>query len=209
MVSVLIFGLLLFSLKSLNSKNGYYIGEENNMVSSYAFSNINQDNSIINIIQKDENLIEIRKKDRIDNKVDIVVNEVENSINVVETKWRLEIPKINLVADISEGTSEEILNKYIGHFIDSKFWNGNVALAAHNRGYKVNYFNRIKELEQGDEILYYFGNLKRRYEVYSKEIVNETDLTILDNTNVNVLTLVTCVENKPKLRRCIKAIEVN
>ena len=180
------------------------------MISSYAFSNINIDNSIIyNTNKISENFIEIRKKEKVDNKVNIIVNEIENTVNITETKWKLEIPKINLIADISEGTSEEILNEYIGHFIDSKFWNGNVALAAHNRGYKVNYFNKIKELEQGDEIFYYFGNLQRKYKVYSTEIVEDTDLTILDNTNVNIITLVTCVENKPKLRRCVRAIEVD
>jgi len=35
---------------------------------------------------------------------------LEDEINFNE--WKLEIPKINLVANISEGTSKEILNNY-------------------------------------------------------------------------------------------------
>lgn len=51
----------------------------------------------------------------------------------IKATWSLEIPKINLIAEISEGTTEEILNKYIGHFENTSRWNGNVGLAAHNR----------------------------------------------------------------------------
>lgn len=46
-------------------------------------------------------------------------NEITDSScanKIDENIWRLEIPKIELYADINEGTSEEILNKYVGHF---------------------------------------------------------------------------------------------
>lgn len=53
--------------------------------------------------------------------------------NKTKNIWQVEIPKINLVATIEEGTSEEIMNKYVGHFEITEKWNGNVGLAAHNR----------------------------------------------------------------------------
>lgn len=31
-------------------------------------------------------------------------------------KWEIEIPKINLKAEIRDGTDSENLNKYVGHF---------------------------------------------------------------------------------------------
>lgn len=47
--------------------------------------------------------------------------------------WYIEIPKINLIAPISEGTTQEIMSKYVGHFENTSVWEGNVGLAAHNR----------------------------------------------------------------------------
>lgn len=56
-----------------------------------------------------------------------------NSKNTNKKIWKIEIPKINLIAMIEEGTSEQTMNKYVGHFENTEKWNGNVGLAAHNR----------------------------------------------------------------------------
>lgn len=126
-----------------------------------------------------------------------------------ENIWKLEIPKIELVADISDGTDSATLNKYIGHFEDTPKYQGNVCLAGHNRGYNVNYFEKIKELEIGDEIYYIYNGKKYEYIVNSKNIIKDTDWKNLENTQDNRLTLITCVENEPEFRRCIQAIEKN
>lgn len=42
---------------------------------------------------------------------------VEEKINNI---WVLEIPKINLIANISEGTSKEVLENFIGHFEETR-----------------------------------------------------------------------------------------
>lgn len=133
-------------------------------------------------------------------------NLVENN-DIIDSKWQLEIPKIGLVADIAEGTSSEILNKYIGHFEETGKENGNVALAAHNRGYPVNYFKDLKELEIGDQIYYTYNNPPKLYEVNNKKIIKDTEVEVLENTDEDILTLITCVENEPELRRCIQAIK--
>ena len=137
-----------------------------------------------------------------------VVNAEVCKINDLD-KWELEIPKINLKATIAQGTTDEILNKYIGHFVESEVLEGNIALAAHNRGYDVNYFSRLKELEIGDEVIYYYRNEIKKYIVYSKEIIKDTNFEVIENNENkdNILTLITCVENMPELRRCIKCIE--
>ena len=122
--------------------------------------------------------------------------------------WRLEIPKINLSASINSGTSEEVMNKYIGHFDNTSLWNGNVGLAAHNRGYPVNYFGRLKELQIGDEIKYTTVYGTKTYKVTTSTIIKDTDWTYLEKTKDNRITLITCVENQPKYRRCIQAIEI-
>lgn len=121
--------------------------------------------------------------------------------------WILEIPKIQLKANIYYGTTKEVMDKYIGHFDNTKFWSGNIGLAAHNRGYKVNYFCRLKELQIGDEIKYttVFGT--RVYKVEVITIIEDTDWSYLQETKENRITLITCVENEPNHRRCIQGIE--
>ena len=122
--------------------------------------------------------------------------------------WFLEIPKINLKANINFGTTEETMNKFIGHFDTTEVWKGNIGLAAHNRGYPVNYFGRLKELQIGDEIIYTTVYGKRIYRVVISTIIEDTDWSYLQKTEDNILTLITCVENQPQYRRCIQAVEV-
>lgn len=80
-------------------------------------------------------------------------------------------------------------------------------LAAHNRGYKVNYFKDLKNLKKGDEIKYTYNSKQRIYVVKKTKIIKDTDWKLLEDTKDNRLTLITCVENQPEYRRCIQAIE--
>lgn len=128
--------------------------------------------------------------------------------HVFENIWQIEIPKINLVAPISEGTSQEVMLEYVGHFENTKLLNGNVGLAAHNRGFPINYFADIKKLQIGDEIIYKtkFGN--KTYKVTVITTIKDTDWSYLEQTDKNTITLITCVENKPNKRLCIQGIEI-
>ena len=132
----------------------------------------------------------------------IILNET-NKLN----NWYIQIDKIALKAPIQEGTSKEILDDYVGHFEESSKSLGNICLAAHNRGYKNNYFSRLKELQEGDEIKYIYKNIEKTYIVTKHEIIQNTDWTNLEPTEENTITLITCVENEPKYRRCIQGIE--
>lgn len=139
-------------------------------------------------------------------------SDVENMNTNLQTNtnkkdWRLEIPAIKLNASIEEGTTKEVMNKFIGHFEESKEWIGNVCLAAHNRGYENNYFSEVKKLKKGDKIIYHYKGSSREYLVEKNDIIQDTDLSCLEDTEENIITLITCVENEPNYRRCIKAIE--
>ncbi len=134
--------------------------------------------------------------------------ENENSINEnVSDFWYLEIPSINLKANIEEGTTKEIMDNYIGHFEETSKSLGNIGLAAHNRGYKNNYFENLKKLKQGDKIIYRYNDFSKIYIVEKHEIIKDTDWTMLESTEENKITLITCVENEPEYRRCIQGIE--
>lgn len=124
-----------------------------------------------------------------------------------EINWKIIIPTINLEAEISEGTSKQIMDKYVGHFSETSKSTGNIGLAAHNRGYPINYFSQIKKLKKGDVIIYKYYNFEKTYIVNTNAIIKDTDWTYLKDTEENRITLITCVENEPEYRRCIQGIE--
>lgn len=125
-----------------------------------------------------------------------------------ESEWALKIQKINLEAKINEGTTKEVMDEYIGHFEETPKELGNIGLAAHNRGYKNNYFENLKKLQIGDEITYIYKGKEKNYKVSKIRIIKDTDWSMLENTEENELTLITCVENEPEYRRCVKAEEI-
>ena len=131
----------------------------------------------------------------------------DNTIIEKTNNWEIEIPAIQLKAEIAEGTDEQTLNEKVGHFVETQKETGNIGLAGHNRGYNVNYFENLKKLKEGDEIKYIHNNYENTYEVIKNDIIKDTDWSKLENTEENMLTLITCVENEPNYRRCIQAIE--
>ncbi len=68
------------------------------------------------------------------------IEEKMSNDDIQNTIWTIEIPKINLAAPIAKGTSQEILKEYVGHFENTKYWNGNIGLAAHNRRFPYKLF---------------------------------------------------------------------
>ena len=127
----------------------------------------------------------------------------------LSNQWRLQIPKLNLNAHIEEGTTGDVLLRAVGHFEDTNQWNGNVCLAGHNRGYQCNFFQKIKTLNLGDEIIYCKKKKKKVYQVQTNKIILETDWSYLKDTKDNRITLITCEENRREYRRCIQAVQVS
>lgn len=158
--------------------------------------NLNSDNGI-------EEKIEIQNDYP---KNQIVTNEVIEDTK--EVNWKILIPAIALEAEISEGTSKEIMDKYVGHFEETSKSVGNVGLAAHNRGYNVNYFANLKKLKEGDKIIYKCYGFERTYVVTKNLIITDEDWSYLEETEKNTITLITCVENEPMYRRCIQGKEI-
>lgn len=133
--------------------------------------------------------------------------ETLNNINF-KAKWRIEIPKINVIAPIKSGTTQDVLATAVGHFEQTDKWNGNVALAGHNRGYNCNFFQNLKKLEIGDKIIYHTEKGEREYKVVVNKIIKQTDWRYIQETEDNRITLITCVENMFEYRRCIQAVEI-
>lgn len=123
--------------------------------------------------------------------------------------WRIQIPKLGLDVHIEEGTTSSALLRAVGHFEGTATWNGNVCLAGHNRGYLCNFFQKIKNLKIGDEIIYYTEKGKRVYKVQTNKVILETDWSYIEETEDNRITLITCEENRPEYRRCVQAMQVS
>ena len=117
----------------------------------------------------------------------------------------LVIDKINFKGLVAEGTDLPTLKNYVGHFSSSPFYNGNVCFAAHNTN---NFWARLKELSNGDTIEYISFLGTRKYEVFNVQQIEETDFSLLSNTDNNIVTLITCVKNNKPKRLCVQAKEV-
>lgn len=163
----------------------------------------------------------------INNKIKSInqISNISSNINNEETKYSLNnlsnsketdnniisylsIPSISLEkAPIKEGIDEVTLNEYIGHFPSTSKIDGNIGLAAHNRGYKNNYFMNINKLQNGDEIIYRVDDISKKYKVEKKIEIDSYDWSYLNQTADNRITLITCIDNSPTKRLVVQAVE--
>ena len=183
--------------------------KRNNVQVEIGSNNITQETKENIQIQKNESNLYIENIQNINiQNNDIKDNGIITPNNTKEkTRWKVIIPAISLAADISEGTRKEVMDEFVGHFEETAKINGNIGLAAHNRGYKVNYFSNLKKVKEDDEIIYQYQDYKKTYVVTKNVVIKDIDWSYLQNTKENKITLITCIENEPNYRRCVQGIE--
>ena len=118
----------------------------------------------------------------------------------------LKIPAIGLTVKVYQGTDSAALKKGAGHFTNTSIWDGNVAMAGHNRGVN-NHFGKIHTLEMGDTITLTTMLGTRTYAVASVEKVSVNDSSGTAPTTDNRVTLYTCVMDQPEYRWCVTAVQ--
>ena len=133
--------------------------------------------------------------------VESETNETE-TVNAIAT---LEIPSINFKDIVIEGTTQDALAQGIGLFEHSSILQGNVCLAGHNTN---RFFANLKDVKQGDIIKYSSCLGNREYEITTIKQIEETDWSMLEDTEDNRITIITCVRNQPTLRLCVQATEI-
>ena len=103
------------------------------------------------------------------------------------------IPKIGLDEVVVEGVGVEDLKKGVGHYPDTRMpgETGNAALAGHRTTYGAP-FNKVDDLVAGDEISVTTRAGTFRYSVTEKKVVTPDEVSVLDDTPDNRLTLTTC-----------------
>lgn len=177
---------------------------------------------LICILNNDNQMYILSNKDEIE-QVDeewIPVSDIDISNVPGDVIGYLSIPSLsnNYYIDmpIKETVGLNVLATSIGHFEETPYTNGNVCLAAHNsgrnkKGEYVGYFDSIKELKEGDYIIYNNISNTYTYKVISNTIINETDISVLNNTEDNRLTLITCVKGAKNraYRQCVVATRID
>ena len=140
---------------------------------------------------------------------DITYNQIADSEELEEDVLGiLIIDKIGLKAKVKEGSNSNVLKEYIGHIENTAIYDGNICLAGHNRGYENSYFARINELKKSDIITYQTKFYTRQYKVDNIKVILDTDWSLLQDTEDNKITMITCVANKQRQRLCVQATEV-
>jgi sortase A len=118
----------------------------------------------------------------------------------------LRVERTGRTVKVYEGEDLANLKIGAGHFASTSAWDGNVALAGHNRGGSA-YFSFVKDLQIGDRLAYTTRYGSRSYSVYSKTQIDEWDRLPLAWSADNILTLITCVAGVPSNRFCAVARE--
>ncbi len=107
----------------------------------------------------------------------------------------IEISKIGVDIPILNGATKEDLKWGAGHLkgtapLGSE---GNTALAGHRSYTFGKIFNRLNEVERGDEIIIRTKDDSFHYKVYDIKVVEPTDFSVLDpKGDRKILTLITC-----------------
>ncbi|MGW8226085.1 MAG: sortase [Anaerolineales bacterium] len=106
---------------------------------------------------------------------------------------RIQIPAIGVDAPIVQGDGWEQLKKGVGQHIGSANPGneGNVVLSAHNDIFGE-IFRDLDQLEPGDEITIYTNQRAYTYLVSESEIVEPTQVELMESTSQPTLTLVSC-----------------
>ena len=102
----------------------------------------------------------------------------------------LRIARIHLVVPVLEGTSDVTLNRGVGHIEETAMpgTGGNSGIAGHRDGF----FRGLKDVGLGDAIELETLHGKQIYRIERAWIVNPEDVSVLDPTPEESITLVTC-----------------
>jgi len=114
---------------------------------------------------------------------------------------RIQIPAINVDAQIVPGDSWDQLKKGVGHHIGSANpgERGNMVLSGHNDVFGE-IFRHLDQLKSGDEVIVYTGGQRYRYVVSDSRFVVPTQVEVMLPTSDPTVTLISCypylVDNK-------------
>ncbi len=117
----------------------------------------------------------------------------------------LSIPKLDLIVAVQEGVDQHILNYALGHFPQTALPGevGNFAVIGHRNYARGQFFNRLGEIDVGDEVIVKRASQEYVYQVTQTFIVTPDETSVLDATSGAEITLVTCAPPRRSTHRLI------
>lgn len=134
-----------------------------------------------------------------------LVKETRDIDSEKKVPFRITIPGLDIDWIVNEGTDSSTLRKGPGFYVGSALpgEEGTTVICGHRTTYGAP-FNRVDELEEGDEIILETeGNELFIYEVTGQKEVPPTDTTVLENTEYPSLIISTCSPKYFSTRRLI------
>ena len=189
---ILGYSLLVIGLVGIGSSFYIgYIGEKHNkeLINNFEWDNALDVDSTIDISEEDST----DKKNQFASNVIAIIN----------------IPKVDIRYPVVEGTTADILKKSLGHFEGTALAGevGNFCVAGHRNSSYAKYFNRLDEVNVGDEIIVETRTNKYTYIVNKTFKIHESETDVLDQTDEKKITLITCTNGyKPKYRSVVQGI---
>lgn len=154
-----------------------------------------------------DNVCELYSDDNVQENIenpDVTKDDITMQIDGETILGVIKIDQIEYEGLVSEGTSLATLKNYVGHFDNTPYLNGNVCLAAHNTN---KFWAKLHTLKTGDKITYISFLGTKNYYVTKVMTIDETDWSLLEDTDENMLTLITCVKGQKSNRLCVQAME--
>jgi sortase A len=107
-----------------------------------------------------------------------------------EVIGEIQVPRLGLDAIVVQGDSPANLRRAVAHLPKSALpgESGNIALAGH----RDTFFRPLRDIRQGDEIRFKTQTRSFDYLVESIEVVEPTDIRVLESSSGHDLTLLTC-----------------
>ena len=123
-----------------------------------------------------------------DSESQITQNEPDGMVGI------LSIPKIDLTVGIGKGVDNETLKYSVGYFTETSLpgEKGNFCVIGHRSYAYGEFFNRLDEIEQEDDIIVGSNEKEFKYKVTDIKVVTPDEVSVLNQTEDSEITLITC-----------------
>jgi sortase A len=140
-----------------------------------------------------EDLQAVEEADNVEERIELLAERFSEEVKTGEGIGRIVIPDIGVNVVVVQGTDTASLQKGPGHYPDTGFpgQGKTIGIAGHRTTYLAP-FRKINEIEDGDEIRLEMPYGTFTYTVQKHEIVDPSQVEIVDNVGYERLVLTAC-----------------
>ena len=127
------------------------------------------------------------------------VTHIEKKEESLGQVMMLSIPSIDLYQPILDTLSDDNLNVALTQIKEEQvLGSGNFTVAGHLSSVDGRHFNRLPEVQIGDEVSVLTDKQVYTFTVDSREVIEVTDVDVLDDGDQSEITLITCTPSGKK-----------